>query len=246
MAQIQASNLPSDIISEIFKNFSTRLLIHQGPISDFPWFRIVFLSMSAHFWENPKIDFSRTTKIFPLSVPYFERAFDVLKFCLKCNEGCPLSFYFRMGTDIMTYTEEYIYVMDILDALLAQSMRWVKAFLWVQAPEVSRLNHIKGRVPLLQSLVFAQKEPSNDWEDGSMAIDPGFARFVNAFEDSPSLTRVRLYISNIKGWKLDRSSIVVLRLQLSNADGLVAALWQSMRLEVLQVTSGRPGVSILG
>ena len=139
-----------------------------------------------------------------------------------------------MGT---LYTEEYLYVIDALNALLAQSMRWAKADFRVQAAELPRLHRIRGRMPLLQSLVFEQWEQFYNWEDFSVPIDPGFARFVNAFEDSPSLTHLTLYMPNLKGWKCDWSSIVVLRLKsLSTADGLVAALSQSMRLEELEVT----------
>jgi hypothetical protein len=176
------------------------------------------------------INVCRANKPFPRSVAYFERALDILNFCLKCNEGYPLSFSFWMGTH---YTEEYLYVIDILDALLAQSMRWAKVDLRIQAAEIPRLHVIKGRMPLLQSLVFAQTE----LEDFFMPIDPGFARFVDAFEDSQSLTHLELYMSNINGWKCDWSSVAVLRLKsLSTADGLVAALSQSIRLEELEVT----------
>jgi hypothetical protein len=239
MTQIQ--DLSSEIICEIFKNFSTPVSIHPGPTSEFPWFlgqicarwRIVFLSMSTHFWGDIKINVCKATKPFPLSVAYFERALDILNFCLKCNEGCPLSFSFWMGAH---YTEEYLYAIDILDALLAQSTRWVKVDLCIQAAEVAGLHCIKGRTPLLQSLRFALME-LEDWDDLSMPIDREYARFVDAFEDSPRLTHLELYMSNIKGWKCDWSSMVVLRLKsLSTADGLVAALSQSMRLEELEVT----------
>jgi hypothetical protein len=249
MTQIQTSKtleFPTEIISEIIKNFSTPVPIHQGPKS-FPWFlghicarwRIVFLSMSTHFWGNIKIDFSRTMMQLPLSVAYFERALDILNFCLKCNEGCPLSFSFDMGD---LHTEEHSYVTDVLDALLAQSMRWKQADLHLEAAEVARLHRIKGRIPLLQSLLFEQREQFDNWKEISMPIDPGFARFVNAFENSPSLTHLELYTPNPKGWKCDWSSIVVLRLKslsLSSTDGLVAVLSQSMRLEELQVTGQR-------
>ena len=186
--------------------------------------------MSPHFWGHIEINVYRAYKPFPRSVAYFERALDILNFCLKCNEGYPLSFSFWMGTH---YTEEYLYVIDILDALLAQSMRWAKVNLRIQAAEIPRLHGIKGRMPLLQSLVFAQTE----LEDFFVPIDPGFARFVDAFEDSQSLTQLELYMSNITGWNCNWSLLVVLRLKsLSTTDGLVAALSQSVRLEELEVT----------
>jgi hypothetical protein len=202
----------------------------------------VFLSMSTHFWGNIKIDFSRTLMQFPLSVVYFKRALDILNFCLKCNEGCPLSFSFDMGA--LHITEEYSYIIDILNALLAQSMRWKQADLHLEAAEVTRLHHIKGRIPLLQSLVFEPREQFDDWEELDMSIDPGFARFVNTFEDSPSLTHLELYMPNLKAWKCDWSSMVVLRLKsLSSTDGLVGVLSQSMRLEELQVIRRTDSIS---
>ena len=248
MTQIQ--DLSSEIIGEIFKNFSTPVSIHPGPTSEFPWFlgqicarwRVVFLSMSTHFWGDIRINVRKVNKPFPLSVACFERALDILNFCLKCNEGCPLSVSFWMGAH---YTEEYLYVLDVLDALLAQSTRWVKADLCIQAAEVARLHCIKGRTPLLQSLLFVQKELAV-WDDLSMPIDREYARFVDAFEDSPSLTHLELYMSNIKRWKCDWSSMVVLRLKsLSTADGLVAAFSQSMRLEELEVTWHADSISEL-
>ena len=195
----------------------------------------MFLSMSTQFWGNIEINVCKAHKPFPLSVTYFERALDILNFSLKCNEGCPLSLTFWMGAH---YTEEYLYAIDILDALCAQSMRWVKADLCIPAAEVPRLrHHIRGRIPLLQSLNFVQRE-LEDWANFSMPINPGFARFADAFEDSPSLTHAELYMSSIRGWKCDWSSMVVLRLgSLSTADGLIAALSQSMRLEELEVAT---------
>jgi hypothetical protein len=86
-------------------------------------------------------------------------------------------------------------------------------------------------VPLLQSLIFDHRE----LEDSSMPLDPRFARSVDAFEDSPSLTHLELHMTNITGWKCDWSSMVVLRLpSLSTADGLVAVS-QIMHLEELEI-----------
>ena len=96
---------------------------------------------------------------------------------------------FWMGTH---YTEEYSYVSDILDALLlAQSTRWVKVVLCIPGPEIPRLHCIKGRIPLLQYLVFSQTE----LEEISMPIDLGFSRFVDAFEDSQSLSPVEIIVN---------------------------------------------------
>ena len=135
-------------------------------------------------------------------------------------------------------TEEYVYVIGILNALLAQSMRWVEVELCVPVAEVARLYRVKGRMPLLRSLVFTQMEEIDDWEDLDMPADPGLARFVNPFEDSPSLTHIELelYMPNLEAWKCNWSSMVILRLKsLSSTDDLVAVLSQSMCLEELQV-----------
>jgi hypothetical protein len=238
MSQIPTSkalNLPLDIISEIFKNFSTPVAIDWQPKS-FPWFlgqicarwRKVFLSMSAHFWGNIEIDVWGAKKPFPDSVASFERALDILNFCLKCNEGCLLSFSFKMGIHCV---QEYAYVTDILDALIAQSMQWSKAELGLQVAEFQRLHQVKGHIPRLQSLAVAQVEFLHFTPNESI-----YERFADTFEDSPSLTHLQLYLSDIKGWKFDWSSIVVLRLNIwTNADYLVAVLSQSVRVEDLDV-----------
>ncbi|KAF8729427.1 hypothetical protein AX14_006114 [Amanita brunnescens Koide BX004] len=239
MTQIQtsnASNLPLDVISEIFKNYSTPLAIDLQPNS-FPWFlghicarwRKVFLSMSTHFWGNIAITFTRVKKPFQNSAAFFERAMDKLNFCLKCNEGCPLSVSFKMGSH---YIQEYAYVIDILDLLIAQSMRWFKAVLYIHVPELQRLHQIKGRTPLLQSLDIAQVELL----ERNSNVGSVYERFADTFEDCPSLTRLQLVMFDIKKWKFNWSSIVVLQLNLSTTlDQLVAILSQSVHLEELQV-----------
>ena len=130
MTQIQTSkilNLSTEIITEIFKNFSTPVIIYLRRSMYFPWFlgqicarwRLVFLSMSTHFWGNIAISFFGGTAHPGL----FKRAWDMLNFCLKNSEECqcPLSFSFGTGG---SYYKKYSYVIDILDALLARSMRW--------------------------------------------------------------------------------------------------------------------------
>ena len=184
--------------------------------------------MSAHFWGNIAIDVWSANKLFPDSAAFFERALDILNFCLECNEGCPLSFSFKMGFHCV---QEHAYVIDILDALISQSMRWLKAELNLQVTEFQRLHRVTGRIPRLQSLAIAQValQPS-------MPTVSVYERFADAFEDSPNLTHLQLYLSDIKGWKFDWSSIVVLRLEIStNADYMVAALSQSVRVEELDV-----------
>lgn len=69
-----------------------------------------------------------------------------------------------------------------------------------------------------------------------MPTESVYERFSDTFEDSPSLTHLQLHISDIKAWKFDWSSIVVLRLEiLTNADYLFAVLSQPLRVEELDV-----------
>ena len=42
------------------------------------------------------------------------------------------------------HTEEYSYVIDILNALLRQSMRWKQADLHLEAAKVARLHHLQN------------------------------------------------------------------------------------------------------
>ena len=104
------------------------------------------------------------------------------------------------------------------------------ASLVVNATEVRRLHCIKGRTPLLKSLTVANSG-SWEWENLFTPTDP---EFIDAFEDSPSLMDLNLYMP-IKGWKFHWSSIVVLWLGLENTENLAVALSQSTRLERLEV-----------
>ena len=124
--------------------------------------------MSTHFWGNIAISFFGGTAHPGL----FKRAWDMLNFCLKNSEECqcPLSFSFGTGG---SYYKEYSYVIDILDALLARSMRWVTASLVVNATEVRRLHCIKRRTPLLKSLTVANSG-SWEWENLFTPTDPEF------------------------------------------------------------------------
>jgi hypothetical protein len=113
----------------------------------FPWFlgqicsgwRTVFLSMSEHFWGDLVIDLSPLK--FPSSVTYYERALDILKICMDHSAGHPLSIYLFM--DRSYYAEEHIFVVDILEALIGQSMRWQKVHFHSQEVELQRLQRVK-------------------------------------------------------------------------------------------------------
>ncbi len=241
--QLQTSNamkLSPEIVSEIFKNFSTTVIIHKPQL--FPWFlgqicagwRAVFLSLSTQFWGYIAIDVSQTKKQFPDSTAYFERALDILNFCLKCSEGCPLSFMFKLSA--FYYADEYAYVVDILDALITQSMRWLTAqFYSVPATELRRLHYVKGRIPLLQSFVFMRSE--DFWPLGTVEPLPVDERFAGTFEQSPSLKRLQL--SDITISKFHWTSIESFQLRsLTDAGKLVAALSQATSLKVLEIGWG--------
>ena len=232
--------LSPEIVNEIFKNFSTTVIIHMPQL--FPWFlgqicagwRNVFLSSSTQFWGHIEIDVSRTKRRFPDSAAYFERALDILNFCLKCSEGCPLSFMFRMSA--IHYAEEYAYVVDILNALIAPSMRWLTAeFHSLPVIELQRLHCIKGRIPLLRSFVFMQPE-GRCWGHTIEPL-PVNESFAEAFEQSPSLKRLEL--SDITVSKFHWTSIEYFRLRsLTDVGKLVAALSQATSLKELEIGWG--------
>ncbi|KAF8347375.1 hypothetical protein F5887DRAFT_955412 [Amanita rubescens] len=232
----KAMKLSPEIVSEIFKNFSTTVIIHKPQL--FPWFlgqicaewRSVFLSSSTQFWGYIEID--HVKKAFPGSVHYFKRALDILNFCLKCSQGCPLSFMFRMSL-YPYYADEYAYVVDILNALITQSMRWLKAEIYfLPVTELQRLHCVKGRVPLLQS--FFLSLPGDLWgrrDLGPLQVDE---RFAGTFEQSPNLKHLRL--SDMRLSKFHWTSIESFRLRsLTDAGKLFAALSQATSLEELEI-----------
>ena len=216
--------LSPEIVSEIFNNFSTTMTIHNPQL--YPWFlgqicagwRNVFLSPSIRYIE---VDVHKTRRH---SATYFDRALDVLNFCLKCSEGCPLSFTFRMGTDY--YAGEYAYVVDILNALITESMRWVTAeFLSLPIIELRRLRCVKGRIPLLRSFALRHR-----------TIKPVQEVITNVFDQAPTLKR--LLLSDINVSKFHWASIESFRLgSLTGAASgkLVAALSQATSLKELEI-----------
>ena len=226
VTQVQTSKamkLSPEIVSEIFNNFSTTMTIHNPHL--YPWFlgqicagwRNVFLSPSTRYIEI------NVSKFYQRSAS-FERVLDILNFCLKCSEGCPLSFTFRMGTDY--YAGEYAYVVDILNALITQSMRWVTAeFFSLPIIELRRLHCVKGRIPLLRSFVLTHR-----------TIKPPQEVISNVFEQAPTLKR--LLLSDINVSKFHWASIESFRLgSLTDAASrkLVAALSQATSLKELEI-----------
>ncbi|KAF8347378.1 hypothetical protein F5887DRAFT_1072375 [Amanita rubescens] len=233
-----AMKLPLDVVREIFKIFSTPMAICKPKV--FPWFlgqicsgwRNAFLSMSEHFWGDLVIDLSpiKNPFRFPSSVTYYERALDILKICMDHSAGHPLSIYLFM--DSSYYAEEHIFVVDILEALIGQSMRWQKVHFHLQEVELQRLQRVKGHIPLLQSITLTRiYDPYFSWTP----VKPVNERFADSFSDSPSLTH--LHISAITTWKFDWSSILVLKLlePLMDIENLLSILPQATRLEELEL-----------
>jgi hypothetical protein len=237
----KAMKLSPEIVSEIFKNFSTAVIIHKPQL--FPWFlgqicaewRNVFLSLSTQFWGYIEIDIFLGKKAFPGSVPYFKRALDILNFCLKCSQGCPLSFMFRMSSS-QYYADEYAYVVDIFNALITQSMRWLKAEIYfLPVTELQRLHCVKGRVPLLQS--FFLSLPGDLWRRRDLEPLSVDERFADTFEQSPNLKHLRL--SDMRVSKFNWTSIESFQLRsLTDAGKLVAALSQATSLKELEIGLG--------
>ncbi|KAF8347376.1 hypothetical protein F5887DRAFT_955414 [Amanita rubescens] len=215
-----AMDLPPDILREILKKFYTRGCVVVHNPGSFPWllghicagWRRLFLSMTMEFWDNLVIDLFAVKKNFS--------AFQILEFCLKCNEGYPLSFSFRI-------------VIDMLDALIRQSMRWLKVEFYLRDAELQRLHHAKGRTLLLQSLELTRLG-NKSWFD--RPVKHVTKRFADTFSNSPWLTRVHL--SSLSTWKFDWSTILVLDLQRpppTDIGNIFTILPQATRLEDLTI-----------
>ena len=238
MTAAMAMDLPPDILREILKNFSTQHVVVHNPTS-FPWFlghicagwRQLFLSMAMEFWGNLVIDLPAVKKKFPHSVAHFERTGEILDFCLTCNEGYPLSFSFRMRDS--HFSEEYSHVTDMLDALIKQSMRWLKVEFHLRDAELQRLHHVKGHTLLLQSLEL-RRFAEDIWFDAP--VKPVAERFADTFSNSPCLAQLRL--SSLSTWKFDWSTIHVLDLRSprpTDIENILAVLPQATRLADLQI-----------
>lgn len=235
-----AMELPPDIVRDIFKMFSMPVAICRP--ETFPWFlgqicsgwRNVFLSMTEHFWGDLVIDLSADKKSFrfPFSVIYYERALEILKICMDYSASYPLSISLFMKRSY--YAEEHIFVVDILDALIEQSIRWRKVHFHLQEAELQRLHRVKGHLPLLQSITLTRVY---DPHFSSTPVKPVNERFADSFSDSPSLTH--LHISAITTWKFDWSSILVLKLlePLMDTENLLTVLPRATRLEELELGS---------
>ncbi|KAF8729434.1 hypothetical protein AX14_006118 [Amanita brunnescens Koide BX004] len=239
-----AMDFSPSILREIFKNFSTSVVIHKP--ESFPWFlghicaewRRVFLFMTPQLWSNLSIDLrvSSAKKHFPHSSAHLERALDILRVCLKRSGGHPLSFSFSMCKS--HYAEEYTYVVDMLDALIGQSMRWLTAELCLRDAELQRLHRAKEHTPLLRSLTLIRSDEPT-WS--STPIAPVAERFADIFSNSPSLTQLQL--SSITTWKFDWSSLLVLKLASTvDTKNLLKILPQATHLEELETSCMKGGI----
>ena len=183
------------------------------------------------FWNNLVIDLFTVKKDFPRSVAHSERNLEILRFCLKYNEGYPLSFTFRMCSS--HYSVGYSHVIDMLDALVGQSTRWLKVEFHLRDAELRRLHHAKGRTPLLQSLALTRLGNKYLFDT---PVKPMAKRFANTFSNSPCLTQLRL--SSLSTWKFDWSTILVLDLlppPSIDIGNMFTILPQATRLEELKI-----------
>ncbi|KAM6503955.1 hypothetical protein JOM56_000898 [Amanita muscaria] len=206
-----------DIIGEIFKYFSTPLVIpvpHSNyykleDTEPFPWYlgqicslwRTAFFSMYSEFWSTIIIH-----------RPYSSRKenVSVAKMFLERTEGRPFSFSFKAK-----------YRSPILDLFTAESTRWkdVSLCLHHSNENIHLLRRIKNRIPQLRSLAINN-------ELGMYSDLPLF------FEDATALTHLSLI--RLGDWRMDWSLLTELELsQESNVDRLLRVLSQTTNLERL-------------
>lgn len=199
-----AQSLPHDIIHEIFKGFSTALILDMRkdiPKEDeFPWYlgqicswwRIVFLSMHREFWSKYVLCPSRPNA----STPGVSKRFITqTKNFLIHGQGHP----FTLEIDAVIPPP----ALPILEILAAESTRWLDASLVLHDTTVHKLAPIKNRLENLRSLVLAV---DSIW--GAVATIPPVCEDI--FENAPSLTHVAL--SHLSSWRFKWSSLKCLRL----------------------------------
>ncbi|KIL59703.1 hypothetical protein M378DRAFT_997134 [Amanita muscaria Koide BX008] len=207
-------NMTMDIIREIFKYFSTPLVI---PIPDsedmepFPWYlgqicslwRTTFFSMYYEFWS---------TIIINPPYPAWKETVSVAKMFLERTEGRPFSFSLKAK-----------HRSPILDLFTAESTRWkgLSLYLHHNGENIPLLWRIKNRTPQLRSLAV-------NYELG-LCSD-----LAVIFKDVPALTHLSLM--HVGDWWMDWSLLTKLELRREFDVGrLLRVLSQTINLERLEL-----------
>ncbi|KAM6492786.1 hypothetical protein JOM56_012510 [Amanita muscaria] len=216
---LPAQNLTMDIVREIFKYFSTPLVIripdsNHKDREPFPWYlgqicslwRITFFSMYSEFWSTITINAHRR---YPHST--WEEIVSVAKVFIECTEGRPFSF----SVDAKHPCP------PILDLFIAESTRWKAVSLCLDDDDenIPLLLSIKNRIPQLRSL--------------AVTIELGMPRDLPLiFEDVPALRHLSLI--HLGNWRMDWSLLTELELSREfNVGRLLRVLSQTTNLERL-------------
>ena len=146
------------------------------------------------------------------------RTMAILSFFLDITRGAPFSFTLY-GNEPYT-KEDASYVHPIFSKLLDHSVQWENVTMQLRQPEFLVLRNIKGRLPMLRTLIFmasCNASLSNHWD---------------IFEDAPLLTNIKL-ASLV--FRFNWASLTSIHLDSFDGDGVISALRQTINLETFTV-----------
>jgi hypothetical protein len=223
------SDLPTEILREIFAYFSSPLRVSQA--YRFPWYlgqvcsrwRALFFSMQSTFWRKIEIGRDYNPWLGRL-MPSPERVTTILAFFLNNRtQGAPFSFSFFHPNG---YRQEKKHMRRILKDLLDYSRQWEEVSIRLQLADLNLLRDAKGHLPLLKRLDIVV---DNDYR--GMVPHPS----LTIFEDAPLLTHV--VVGGIFAWEFDWPSLTILSIgYLQNLTRTFAILQKTVNLVELTVS----------
>ncbi|KAM6499450.1 hypothetical protein JOM56_004958, partial [Amanita muscaria] len=224
--------LPPELIFQILSKFLPGLTLHvtTGP-RIFPWYlghicsswRAVF--MSPQFWS------SLVVNIWEAHLTNVERALLLIEMAIQRSKNHPLTFQFKIDKDNESDLSD---CHKLLEALMAQSTRWLNIYLDLPSSMTSLLYAVKTRLPILRTfrLIITRDDTPND---------ENALQFGDLFEDAPQVRHASIIEYSLAAWKLNWSSITTLHLHFQRrvqSESLVNFLQGLEHLEELYLDGG--------
>ncbi|KIL56104.1 hypothetical protein M378DRAFT_172964 [Amanita muscaria Koide BX008] len=197
--------LAPELIFQILSKFLPGLTLPVVKPEFFPWYlghicsswRAVFKS-SPQFWSAFVIDLDWMS-----AERYVERALLLTEMCIQRSQTHPLSFQFKFNGGIgfeLSHCHK-----QVLQALMAQSTRWLNAYFYLPRTQASFLYAVKTQLPILRAFRLTYS---------GLNFNKDLPQFGDLIEDAPLVRRVR--IIDYPAWKLNWSSITTLHLEFIN------------------------------
>ena len=225
------SDLPTEILGEIFTYFSSPLRVSLA--YQFPWYlgqvcsqwRALFFSMRSTFWKKIEIDWLYNYRLSPPSLMTSpERVSTILAFFLNRAQGAPFSFSFFHLNYYKGQDQEQM--RRILKDLLDYSRQWEEVSMRLLLADLNLLRDAKGHLPLLKRLdIVVVNDYRNRTPHPSLTI----------FEDAPLL--IHVVVGGIFAWEFDWLSLTILSIGCNqNLTRTFAILQKTVNLVELTVS----------